>query len=271
VDNSNKLTVVKSNVIIDAGYRLSIYENRILLTCISQINSMGEVGLNDVFTVTAQDLIGLIGLDGKNTYKQLKKAVDRLYERSVIIDLPGHEVLKVRWVSSVKYVEQSGTVELKFSQDMIPYISQLRREFTQYRLNNVLMFKSNYSIRVYELLVKWSGDHKTVTVEWLKQQFQLETKYTRIGDLKKYVLDIAIKEINQYSDMNVQYSQIKQGRNVTGFKFEYSLKHPQPKKSKHNFNDHIHGISKAEIDKNARVGETYSEAAARLAKLKNNF
>ena len=269
MDNLNKLTVVKHNSIIEAGYRLSIYENRILLTCISQINSMGEVDLNDYFSVTVQDLVGLIGLDNKITYMHLEKAADKLLSRLIIIDLPDNIILKTHWVSSVKYIKKTGTVKLKFSQDMIPYISQIRREFTQYRLNNVLMFKSNYSIRVYELLVKWSGEHKTVTVDWLKKQFQLETKYTRIGDLKKYVLDIAVKEINQYSDMNVQYSQIKQGRNVTGFKFEYSLKHPQPQKSKHNFNDHINGISRAEIDKNARVGESYSEAATRLAKLKN--
>jgi len=262
--------VVKSNAIIDAGYYLSIYENRILLTCISQINSMGEIGLNDVFTVSAQDLIGLIGLDDKNTYKQLKKAVDRLYERSVTIELPNNEILKVRWVSSIKYIKQAGTVELKFSQDMIPYISQLRREFTQYRLNNVLMFKSNYSIRVYELLVKWSGGSKIVTVEWLKKQFQLEKKYTRIGDLKKYVLDIAVKEINQYSDMNVQYSQIKQGRNVTGLKFEYSLKNPVTKKTKPTFHDKVNGISKSYIEKHARIGESYAQAADRLTRLKNS-
>ncbi len=271
MDNSDKLVVVKHNSIVDAGYKLSIYENRILLICISQINSMGEIGLNDVFTVRAQDLIGLIGLDDKNTYKQLQNAVNRLYERSVTIELPNDERLKVRWVSSIKYIKQEGTVELKFAQDMIPYISQIRREFTQYRLNNILMFTSNYSIRVYELLVKWGGKEKVITVNELKKKFQIQDKYKNIGDFKKRVLDIAIKEINQYSDMNVQYSQVKQGRNVTGLKFEYSLKNSVTKKTKPTFHDKVNGISKSYIEKHARRGESYSQAADRLTKLKNSL
>jgi len=262
VDNLNQLTVVKHNAIIDAGYRLSIYESRILLTCISQINSMGEIGLNDSFTVTAQDLKGLVGLDDKNTYKQLEKAADRLLHRLIVVNLPSDVILKTHWVSSVKYIKKSGKVELKFAQDIIPYISQLRREFTKYRLNNILMFKSNYSIRIYELLVKWGGNEKTITVEWLKDKFQLADKYTRIGNLKAKVLDIAVQEINQHSDMRVQYSQIKQGRNVTGFKFQYRLKsEPASKKPKIG--------STLERKNKPRSGATFVHIADSLSKLKD--
>jgi len=270
VDNFNdQLTVVKANSIVEAGYRLSIYENRILLTCISRIDSMGVIGLDDTFTVSVQDLVGLNGLDSKSAYRNLLKAVDRLYERSVIIELPNDEILKMRWVSSIKYISKGGMVELQFSQKIIPYISELRREFTQYRLNNVLMFKSNYSIRIYELLVKWGGNEKAVEVEWLKKQFQLEDKYTRISDLKKYVVDIAMTEINKHSDMQASYSQIKRGRNVVAFKFEYGLKNQQTQKTTKGFNNKINGISNTEIEKKARVGESYEAAAGRILALKD--
>ena len=83
------------------------------------------------------------------------------------------------------------------------------------------------------------------------------------------MIDVAIKEINQYSDINVQYSQIKQGRNITGFKFEYSLKNPVANKTKPTFQDKVNGISKSYIEKHARIGESYSQAADRLTKLKN--
>jgi len=270
VDKSNnQLTVVKHNSIVEAGYRLSIYENRILLTCISQIDSMGVIGLDDTFTVSVQDLVGLNGLNSKSAYRNLQKAVDRLFERSVTIELPNDEILKMRWVSSIKYISKAGMIELQFSQKIIPYISELRREFTQYRLNNVLMFKSNYSIRIYELLVKWGGNEKTVEVEWLKKQFQLEDKYKAIGNLKAKVLNIAVAEINQHSDMIVNYEQVKRGRNIVAFRFVYGLKSQPKKKQKSGFNDKVNGVSKTEIEKQARKGETYQQVASRIVAMKD--
>jgi len=269
VHNSKKLTVVKHNDIVEAGYRLSIYENRILLTCISQIDSMGEISSDDKFIVTAQDLSDLSDLDTKSAYRHLRLAVKRLYERSVSIRLPGDRLLQTRWVSSVEYAPGSGTVELQFAQRIIPYISELRREFTQYRLKNILMFKSNYSIRIYELLIKWGGNEKEISVEWLKKQFQLEKKYTRVGDLKRKVIDIAMTEINKHSDMRVSYSQVKRGRNVIGFKFEYGLKSQPKKQAKKGFNDRVRGVAKSEIERHARVGETYHEVANRIIAMKD--
>jgi len=154
-----------------------------------------------------------------------------LYERSVEINLPDNKILKTRWVSSVIYAENEGTVTIRFAQDVIPYISQLSREFTQYNLNNVLLFHSNYSIRFYELFIQWKKGDRTIEVDWIKQQFKLEDKYPRVTDLKKRVIDIAIKEINHHSDLNVEYEQIKRGRNVVAFKFTYALKNAAKTKS----------------------------------------
>ncbi len=155
MDNLNtNLIVVKHNAIVEAGYRLSIYESRILLTCIAQIDSMGKIGLNDSFTVSVEDLRDLTGAKGKSTYAYLENAADKLLGRLVIISLPNGAILKTHWVSSAQYLKEAGTVELQFSQKIIPYISELRRNFTKYHLHNVLLFKSNYSIRIYELLVK---------------------------------------------------------------------------------------------------------------------
>lgn len=223
-DSKNKLTVLRRNSIIEAGYRLSVYENRILLICISRLDNIGTIGLDDVFTVSAQDLVELSGLDSKSIYRSLKQAVDRLRERSVTVELPNDEVLKMRWVSSIKYITQAGMIEFQFSKNIIPYISQLRREFTRYRLNDVLRFKSSHSIRIYELLINRGGNERIIEVDWLKKQFQIEDKYKTIGDLKSNVLNIAMTEINQHSDMTASYSQIKRGRKVVAFRFTYEIK-----------------------------------------------
>lgn len=81
---------------------------------------------------------------------------------------------------------------------MIPYSSQLSREFTQYKLKHVARFESVYSIRLYELLVQWSSiGEREIEVEWLKRQFQVAEKYERVVDLKKRVIDPAVAEIKR--------------------------------------------------------------------------
>ena len=183
---SSNLIVVKHNDVVEAGYQLSIYESRVLLTCIAQVNSMKPLMIDDKFEVSVNDVADLAKVNHKNAYKALNSAIERLAQRWVVIDTPSKEVktLKTRWISGIRYMNQEGVIQLTFAGDMLPYLSQLSREFTKYRLENVLKFKSTYSIRIYELLCKWGGNEKVLTVDWIKEYFQLIDKYDRIGHFK---------------------------------------------------------------------------------------
>lgn len=256
------LTVVKSNKVIEASYMLSLSEQRVLLACIAQIDSRSELTENYRFEITASGMADLAGLDSlSNAYRDLKKAAEKLYERSVIIDDPDPAnpqiaQRKTRWISSIDYVPGEGKLVLSFSFGIIPYLSQLSREFTQYKLKHVAKFESVYSIRLYELLVQWSSaGEREIEVEWLKNQFQVDDKYSRLTDLKKRVIEPAVAEINEHSNFWVSYGQRKLGRTVTHFQFKFGLKN-QPKEVKH--------ITEEEIKQKARPGETRGAVIARL-------
>lgn len=257
------LTVVKSNKVIEASYMLSLSEQRVLLACIAQIDSKSELSENYRFEITASGMADLVGLDSlSNAYRDLKKAAEKLYERSVIIDDPDPAnpqiaQRKTRWISSIDYVPGEGKLVLSFSFGIIPYLSQLSREFTQYKLKHVAKFESVYSIRLYELLVQWSSaGEREIEVEWLKNQFQVDDKYSRLTDLKKRVIEPAVAEINEHSNFWVSYGQRKLGRTVTHFQFKFGLKN-QPKEVKH--------ITEEEINQKARPGETRGAVIARLS------
>jgi plasmid replication initiation protein len=256
------LTVVKSNKVIEASYMLSLSEQRVLLACIAQIDSRSELTENYRFEITASGMADLAGLDSlSNAYRDLKKAAEKLYERSVIIDDPDPAnpqiaQRKTRWISSIDYVPGEGKLVLSFSFGIIPYLSQLSREFTQYKLKHVAKFESVYSIRLYELLVQWSSaGEREIEVEWLKNQFQVDDKYSRLTDLKKRVIEPAVAEINEHSNFWVSYGQRKLGRTVTHFQFKFGLKN-QPKEVKH--------ITEEEIKQKAWPGETRAAVIARL-------
>jgi len=275
---SDKLVVVKHNALTQASYTLSIYESRILLTCIGKIDSMSEITTSDRFEITGQDLVNLIGVSDKSAYRHLKLAVKRLMGRIVTIDLPDNQTLDTHWVSSALYENNNGTVGIKFTDEVIPFISQLSREFTKYDLANVLMFKSSYSIRFYELFKRWGGSAKTMDVEWMKDNFQLKGKYKQIGDLKLKVIDPAIKEINLHSDLNVSYEQVKRGRSVVAFDFKYRLKRgTKPKQANKpatsgNGDNRYSGYTRSEVEAYSSkhpsvVNEGYPEVARRMLEI----
>lgn len=245
---------------------LTLAEQRVLLACIAQIDSKSELTESFRFEVTASGVADLAGLESlSNAYRDLKKAAEKLYERSVIIDDPDPNnpqitTRKTRWISTIDYVPGEGKLVLCFSTGIIPYLSQLSKEFTKYKLMHVARFESVYSIRLYELLVQWSGiGEREIEVDWLKKQFQVEDKYERLGNLKKRVIDPAVAEINEHSNIWVKYGQRKSGRTVTHFQFKFGLKgdnKPKPLAHKQ--------LTEEEINRQARPGETRAGVIARL-------
>lgn len=221
----NNLIVVKHNRVIDAEYAMSIFEQRILLTCISKIDSTKELENNHIFVVTVDDIIDLVDVPRASAYPNLKRACDALFENVVHIETPEDpdaKVLKTRWVYGIGYVEHKGMIKLRFTPEIMPFLTQLSRDFTQYKLVHVLKFKSAYSYRLYELLCRWGQTEHTFTVAWLREKFQLTNKYERMVDFKNNVIDVAVREISATSDIKVTYEQVKKGRNIVAFRFIYT-------------------------------------------------
>ena len=245
---------------------LTLAEQRVLLACIAQIDAKQALMDFYRFEVTASGVADLVGSANlSNAYRDLKRAAEKLYERSVIIDEPDPDnpqiaQRKTRWISSIDYVPGEGKLFLSFSVGIIPYLSQLSREFTKYKLKHVAHFESVYSIRLYEMLVQWSMvGEREIEVDWLKRQFQVEAKYARIVDLKKRVIDPAIKEINEHSNFWVKYGQRKTGRTVTHLQFQFGLKDSGKAKAVD-----TKKLTNAEINRFAKPGETRAEVIARL-------
>ena len=254
---NDHLVVVKDNKIIEASYTLSLSEQRVLLACISQIDSKSSLQPDNKFHVVASEIVDLMGLDRSNAYRDMKSAVEKLYNRSIKID---GEDSEMRWIYRKEYVKNEGKITLYFSPEIIPYLSQLSEKFTAYKLKYVAQFKSSYSIRLYEILVQWaSTGEREVKVDWLREIFQVEDKYKTIKDFKKYIIDPSVTDINDHSNIWVKYGQRKSGRTITHFQFQFGLKDSNKTKSLERKQ-----LTEDEINKQARPGETRAAVIARL-------
>lgn len=223
------LTVVKDNRIIQASYKLSILESRILLSCLARIDSTAELTARDGFTIKVSDIRDLTSSDNTAIYTEVKTAVDRLYKRSIVLDEEGSEI---RWIHAKRYNSRQGSVTLFFSEQIVPLISELKGNFTKYRLEWIKEFKSAYSIRIYELLVQWqSKGEREVEIDWLKKVLQLSDKYSRTNNFIQKVITPSVAEINQHSNLDVVVGFRKSGRTITHIQFRFSLKNERPQKA----------------------------------------
>lgn len=225
--------VVKSNRLIEASYRLGLNEQRIILYSICRCREE-QIGLLPTLpvTITADAFARQFPSVGRgNVYQQLKDAMEALYERSVTIHdidpASGHaRVKKTRWISEAAYVDGTGNVQVIFTPEVIKYITRLEAEFTSYQLEKVGNMTSSYAVRIYELLSQHRDiGHRTLNLTWLRETLGVETgEYKLTADFKKWVIEIAVDQINKHSDLTVNYKPVKTGRAITDFAFKIKVK-----------------------------------------------
>ena len=265
----NVLTVVKSNRVIEAGYRLTVMEQLILLNCIGKVDSRRSLKVNKVFDVSVGELAELMQ-GNKNKYRVLKEASERLLSRVVTInnpypDRPRVTQLKTHWVSSVEYMPDDGVIRLAFAPKITPYLSELSSEFTRYDLANVGGMKSMYGIRLYEMMMQWRAKGSLeIEIAQLRERLKIEDKYKAIKDLKKCVIDPAIMDINEHSDYTIESTQKKTGRRVTHLTFTFKARQADKLKTRSLNERMVYGVPRAEVEAKARKGESWPTAAARI-------
>lgn len=230
-----KELVVKDNALINASYNLDLVEQRLILLAIVEARESGKgINANDPLTVHAESYINHFSVHRNTAYQALKDACKDLFARQFSYQEQrpkGVANITSRWVSQIAYVDNSATVELIFAPAIIPLVTRLEEQFTSYELKQVSGLSSAYAIRLYEVLIAWRSTGKTPVIElsgFRQKLGVLETEYKRMYDFKKYVLDLAIKQINEHTDITVKVEQHKKGRSVSGFSFKFKQKQ-QPK------------------------------------------
>ena len=224
--------ITKHNQVIRASYRLTPNEQAIVLVALSNIDNDQDVTDQVMYQLRVEELAKLTGNKSKDVYKIFKEACKTLKKRELMIS-NGHTDL-MNWVQTVRYIDRKGLIYIRFNHDILPYLTNLKDNFTSYNLKHVAKFKSTYGVRVYELIKQWCNTKNSIdiTIEELKEIFQLGDKYQRTDILKRGVIEPALKDINTHSDLKVSYQNIKTGRKVTGFKFTWEVKKTTPKITK---------------------------------------
>jgi plasmid replication initiation protein len=220
--------VTQANLLVEASYRLNLEEKRIIIAAIAKIDSRKTVP--DSITITAEEYAKLFDLDVNAAYQQLKEAAVALYDRTIKLNTKDSKNRPIddemRWVyRRAVYHSREGKVTIKFSPDLIPYLGQLKEQFTGYKLANVKALKSIYSIRLYELLTQYlPAGERWISVDQFRDMLDLNDKYPRFADLKRWIIEPAIAELNTKSNYDVRYEVEKSGNKISKLWFYFSEK-----------------------------------------------
>ena len=283
--------VSKANAFIESGYAINLVAQRVIILAIIEAREQGSMSeIGGIHRIKASDYEKHFECDKTTAYRSLKSACESLYESEFVWadkDAKGRDKInKSRFVQRASYSEGGGYVEVMFGNDVIPLITRLSEKYTEYELKQIKDLNSIYALRIFEILMQWGsvGKTPTITIENLRTRLGIEEhQYKLMSDFKKRVLDHAIKEINDNTNITATYEQHKEGRRIVGFTFKFKVKAKSQKaveakrdsdtldmfttvkmtdKQRGTFASKLSQMS--ELSSYAKQGEDYKQFAARI-------
>ena len=208
--------VAKSNDLIrKTRYNLTAQQQKIVLFAVSKIKPTDDVNQSYEFSIAELcDVCGLKIDAGGYYYRSIKEDLKKLTQREWCV-MPDGSEKTMSWIGDADILPLRGTVIITFNKNMAPYLFDLRERYTSYRLENVLVFKNKYAIRLYELLRSFTTRElldnyvereATFNVDDLRNLLEVHS-YPRWADFNRFVIKKAVEEINTYSnDIHIEYS-----------------------------------------------------------------
>lgn len=233
----NEALVVKSNQLIEAHYRLTASEQKIILTVVSMIQKDDKAFRDYVMSVNLYKEI--MGVKGKSYHTRLRQKSKALMKKPlVLIHKNGDETI-LNWFSRIKYLKTEGKVVLNFHPDLKPYLLNFKNRFTKYQLHNATKLRSAYAIRLYELLKQFESlGERVFDLEDLRLKVGVENgRLAKYGSFKQRVLEPSKKELSEKTDINFSYEPIKEIRTVKAVKFIIHSKFDERKKHEKSINN----------------------------------
>ena len=214
---NTELEVRQANALTNARYEYTEMQANIFLVLLSKLRQNSP---DDVYQISVAELELL--LNKKLNYRQLRNSTEEMMGRvhKIHVHHNGREVLRqLVLFKRIDYILGTGTIELEFNEYAIPYLFDLKNNFTSFQVQAALNLPSKHAKRIYQICSQWKdkGQTKKITILDLKQTLGLaddrgNEEYTILAMFKKKVLDVSVKQINEKTDLRIDYQLEKVGR-----------------------------------------------------------
>ena len=201
---------------------------QVFLHLITKIGGVDEYGkylqpnqLQREHALTAKEFSKLFNVSLSNCYGILKRAVDRLMKADIRIEKPDNQGFwRINVCSMAEYNKKDGYISVKFTDDIMPYLAQVRQKFVLYNLKEIAKFGSLYTTRLYELIQEFQETGWMFkSVDQLREVFAVGNKFKTYNNFKQKTFAHACQEINDNYDIGLRFEEQKEGRKVVAVKF----------------------------------------------------
>ncbi|EKR4359793.1 replication initiation protein [Salmonella enterica] len=237
-DRIDDALVTQGNQLIEGSYDITLTEIRVLWLALTKVNSKNPKTTSEI-VLTASEFSKMYNVSMSNLPKQLKGVTETLGSKPIItyeFNEAKNRVDKVIrfWFSSIRYgANQGADITIKFSDEVSPFLYELKNEFTQMNVFNMASLDTPFAFRLYSWLARYRKldvykNKKTgvittqkIPLWWMKERTGLVDKYNDFKNFRVRVLEPALDVINRTTDLSVKYETINAGKKVTDLVFSY--------------------------------------------------
>jgi plasmid replication initiation protein len=216
------------NALTTARYEYSEIQLDIFFYLLSQLRKGQPTAVYEISVPAMSELTGK-----QYNYKRLREATKEMGSRCFELEMTdelGQKVFRQLWLfKRVDYVIGSGRLRVEFTEPAIPFLFELQANFTSFELQAALLLTSKHAKRVYTICSQWKdkgGTPKFGLAEFKHMLGLVDAKgneeYTKISMFKAKVLDVAVKQVNELTDLHIGYRLLKQGRSFESVVFTVS-------------------------------------------------
>lgn len=210
--------VTKSNEIIHkAKNGMTLQEQKIVTYLITQIKPT-ETDTNKYYVFDTKQFCRVCGIDEKN-YINIRRVLKKLYDRESIEIFENGCYCPVKWLGDYKIEPNASKVSVQLHFRIVPYLLELKKNFTTYYFGEIAELKNKYSIQLYELFASYTYKESfEIAIDELKTYLNIEG-YDSFKMFKRNILNKSINEINDNTNLRVKMEEIRHGRKVAVLRF----------------------------------------------------
>lgn len=242
----SKRKVVEHNSLITSIAKMDKTPLKMFELAVSCINTE-EPPKDNIIYLSKAELFTFFKVDDSNKHTRFKQAIELMQKQAFFqikeVKDKGYEMTSIVPIPTVKWNSYNDDVMIRFNQDIMPYLIELKQNFTKYALSEIMELNSKYSIILYKWLSMNYNQYEhysnkggrraeqvesyrnpSISVKELRTITDTVNEYKETYHFFRYIVENSLKEINAHTSFNVSYEKIKKGRSIDSIVFHIEKK-----------------------------------------------
>ena len=241
-----KRKIVEHNDLITSVAKMDKTPLKIFELAVSCIDTENLPKDNTIY-LSKEELFTFFDVSDNGKHSRFKEAISKMQEQAFFevreAKNKGFKFRRILPIPTVEWTDYDDKVMIRFNQDIMPYLIELKQNFTQYALSDLIDLNSKYSIILYKWLSMNYNQYEhysakngrraeqvesyrnpSITVKELRVITDTVKDYPRFDNFETWILKKPIEEINAHTHFNVTYDKIKAGRSIDSIVFHIEKK-----------------------------------------------